>query len=116
MINCVFLNKEKRKEKLEAELRRILDILKTLDIEKVILFGSLASNDIASTSDIDIVIIKKTKKRFLDRLEDIYVAIKPRVAVDILVYTPEEFEKLQEESSFVRQILREGKVLYEKGT
>lgn len=116
MINYVFLNKEKRKEKLEAELRRILDILKTLDIEKVILFGSLTSSDIASTSDIDIVIIRKTKKRFLDRLEDIYVAIKPRVAVDILVYTPEEFERLQEKSSFVRQIVKEGKVLYEKGS
>lgn len=100
MINYVFLNKEKRREKLEAELRRILSILKTHDIEKVILFGSLVSNDITSTSDIDIVVSKETGKRFLDRLEDIYVAINPRVAVDILVYTPEEFERLQEESSF----------------
>lgn len=114
MIDCVFLNREKRKELLETELGRILDILKTLDIEKVILFGSLVSNNISSTSDIDLVIIQKTEKRFLDRLEDIYTVIKPRVAVDILVYTPEEFEKLQEESSFVRRILKEGRVLYEK--
>lgn len=114
MIDCVFLNREKRKELLETELGRILDILKTLDIEKVILFGSLVSNNISSTSDIDLVIIQKTEKRFLERLEDIYTVIKPRVAVDILVYTPEEFEKLQEESSFVRRILKEGRVLYEK--
>ncbi len=71
MTNCAFLNKEKRREKLEAELKRILSILKTLDIEKIILFGSLASNNISSTSDIDIVVIRKTEKRFLDRLEDI---------------------------------------------
>lgn len=114
MIDCVFLNREKRKELLETELGRILDILKILDIEKVILFGSLVSNNISSTSDIDLVIIQKTEKRFLERLEDIYTVIKPRVAVDILVYTPEEFEKLQEESSFIRRILKEGRVLYEK--
>lgn len=114
MIDCVFLNREKRKELLETELGRILDILKTLDIEKVILFGSLVSNNVSSTSDIDLVIIQKTEKRFLERLEDIYTVIKPRVAVDILVYTPEEFEKLQEESSFIRRILKEGRVLYEK--
>lgn len=114
MIDCVFLNREKRKELLETELGRILDILKTLDIEKVILFGSLVSSNVSSTSDIDLVIIQKTEKRFLERLEDIYTVIKPRVAVDILVYTPEEFEKLQEESSFIRRILKEGRVLYEK--
>ncbi|MCX7795745.1 MAG: nucleotidyltransferase domain-containing protein [bacterium] len=114
MISCVFLDKKRRKKILEAELRRILNILQTLDIEKIILFGSLLRNDIMSTSDIDLIIIKETKKRFLDRLDEIYTTIKPRVAMDILVYTPKEFEKLQKESSFIRQILKEGKVLYEK--
>jgi hypothetical protein len=33
--------------------------------------------------------------------------------LDILVYTPNEIEELLKVSSFVRKILREGRVIYE---
>ncbi|HAI86010.1 MAG TPA: hypothetical protein DCL63_03350 [Firmicutes bacterium] len=54
-------------------------------------------------------------KRFLDRLGEIYSAIQPRMAVDVLVYTPDELERLVENSSFVRQAVLRGRVVYEKG-
>ena len=92
-----------RAMELNSELNRIVDILKARNVDKVILFGSLVDGRVGSTSDIDLIIVDNTDKRFLDRLGDIYSAIQPRVATDLLVYTPDELERLVEESSFVRQ-------------
>ena len=77
---------------LNGELNRIVEILKARDVEKVILFGSLVDGDVGSTSDIDLIVVEKTDKRFLDRLGEVYSAIQPRMAADVLVYTPDELE------------------------
>ena len=58
--------------------------------------------------------IKKTDKKFPDRLDEFYDHLKPRVAVDILVYTPEEFEKMKGSNQFIRHALKNGRILYEK--
>lgn len=104
-----------RRKRLIGELERIVEVLRSRGAEKIILFGSLARGDVGSSSDVDLIVVEKTDKRFLERLDDIYSAVQPRVATDILVYTPEEIESLRESSGFVRQALREGRVLYEKG-
>jgi len=59
-------------------------------------------------------VVENTDRRFLDRLDDIYSAVLPRVGLDLLVYTPEEFRSMSENVSFVKKALSEGKVLYEK--
>jgi len=41
-------------------------------------------------------------------------AMLPRVATGLLVYTPDELERLIEESSFVREAVLKGRVVYEK--
>lgn len=87
--------------------------IKELGARKVILFGSLASGKVGRASDIDLIIVKETEKRFLDRLEEFYIELQPEVGMDILVYTPREFEEMKESSAFVRRAVREGKVLYE---
>lgn len=106
-------SKENRQRLLEKELERILPEIKQLGVKKVILFGSLVSGPITRTSDIDLIIVKETEKRFLDRLDEFYTRLKPNVAMDILVYTPKELEEMKQNSSFVRRALREGQVLYE---
>lgn len=104
----------KRKEKLAKELERIVSKIDKLNIEKAILFGSIVSGDIHNLSDIDLIIIKKTKKRFLDRLSEFYSYLKPRCAIDILVYTPEEFSNLIETNNFIKYAVSKGKTIYEK--
>ena len=105
---------QKRKQKLEAELQRIiLDIIK-LGVEKIILFGSLSSGDVHKSSDIDLIIVKKTKKKFLERLEEFYNYLNPQVAVDILVYTPEEFEEMKENNPFIMSAIKQGRIIYER--
>lgn len=67
-------------------------------------------------SDLDLVIIKETTQRFLDRTKEVIQLLQPRVGIDILVYTPVEFEKLCQERAFVQEeILGKGKILYEQG-
>lgn len=106
--------KSEREKKLKAELKRIVSKLPSLDIEKAILIGSLASGKIHKASDIDLILVKKTEKKFLERLEEMYEVLEPRVAVDIFVYTPEEFEEMKEVNPFIKKALENGKLLYER--
>jgi len=87
--------------------------------EKIILFGSSASKTRGKGSDIDLLIIKKTSKRFVDRVVELMRLIRSRFGfqyqVEPLVYTPDEFRKAEEINSiFTRTVLSKGIVLYEK--
>jgi len=104
---------EKRRKILQEELERILPKIISLDVEKVFLFGSLATGTVSRASDIDLIIIKKTEKGFLERPDEIYKRLKPNVGIDILVYTPEEFEEMSRNNQFVKSALKNGRVLYE---
>ncbi len=106
--------RKQRKKRLTAELERFLDVLKTRDVEKMVLFGSLVTGNVNSTSDIDLLIVEQTDKRFLDRLDELYSLLQPTVALDLLVYTPEEIESLAHTNRFIGNILEHGRVLYEK--
>jgi len=106
-----------RKEALEKELHRILaTLIEEYKPEKIILFGSLATGRIDEWSDIDLLIIKETDKRPLDRALEVYTLLGDySEPMDVIVYTPAEVELLLNEGSFfVAEILAEGKALYEK--
>ena len=106
-----------RQERLEHELNRWLPLLIAHEEpEKIILFGSFCSGELSEWSDLDLVIIKETQAPFLDRIRQVLELLKPQVGVDVLVYTPGEFERLSRERTFVRQeIVGKGKVVYERG-
>lgn len=106
-----------RSSLLQSELRRYLRILRThYQPERVILFGSLAAGSSGEWSDIDLVIIKETNRRFLDRSKEVIQLLKPLVGIDILVYTPTEMEQLSRDRGFVRsEIQGKGKIIYERG-
>jgi len=104
---------------LERELNRWLPLLIAHEQpDKIILFGSYCTGQVGGWSDLDLVIIKETKASFLDRTRrilELLKLLKPQVGVDVLVYTPEEFEQLSQERAFVRQeIVAKGRVIYER--
>ncbi|MDP2939981.1 MAG: nucleotidyltransferase domain-containing protein [Candidatus Omnitrophota bacterium] len=106
-----------RRNILNKELKRIADIIiKKYSPQKIILFGSLASGNVHEWSDIDLVVIKDTQTRFLDRTEELLLLSRPRVGINIVVYTPYEAKKMIEENRyfFVDEILKKGMVLYER--
>jgi uncharacterized protein (DUF1697 family) len=59
-------------------------------------------------------LLKKTEKKFLERLEEFYNYLNPQVAVDILVYTPEEFEEMKKNNPFILTALKQGRIIYER--
>lgn len=101
-----------RKQRLQAELDRIVQVLAGLGARKVILFGSLARGAVRPDSDLDLIVIYDTAASFMARLDALYTALQPRLAVDLLAYTPQEWEQMQT-SAFVRRALAEGQVIYE---
>jgi predicted nucleotidyltransferase len=81
-----------RRRALKSELIRVVEELKKAGVKRIILFGSLAKDDIGPASDIDLLIVQETKKRFIERLIELYEIINPRYALDLIVYTPSEFD------------------------
>ncbi|NJM66638.1 MAG: nucleotidyltransferase domain-containing protein [Acaryochloris sp. RU_4_1] len=105
-----------RKQLLEAELRRYVAMLQeTYDPQSVWVFGSMATGAVHEWSDIDLVIVKETNQRFLERTKEVLRLLQPKVGLDVLVYTPSEFQQLCQERAFVRdEIVNKGRVLYER--
>jgi uncharacterized protein len=103
-----------RLQKLEQTLERILSALQEhYQPEQVIVFGSLASGNITETSDLDLLIVKETDKRFFERIKDVVKICDYDIGVDFLVYTPQELIEAAKANPFVRdEILSKGKVVY----
>jgi len=105
-----------RKQRLEKEVARYVRLLTEHgDPERVIVFGSLATDQVHTWSDIDLVIVQRTDLPFFQRLRQMRRLLQPQVGTDILVYTPEEFEQLcGERAFFQKEILDRGVVVYER--
>jgi len=93
---------------------QIIDTFLPFSPKKIILFGSFGSGMDDAESDVDLIIVYDTKKKFMDRLRELYSSWNIPIAVDILAYTPEEFDLMVKESDFIRQVTTEGEVLYER--
>ena len=93
----------------------IEDIKTNYNPEMVILFGSYALNRQTEESDIDLLVIKETDKRPLWRRVDALLAVKSKIPVVILVYTPKEFETfIKDKKSFLYNIYSSGKIVFNK--
>jgi predicted nucleotidyltransferase len=95
---------------LEIEIARIFTPLKPA---KVILFGSRAQYEADEHSDVDLIIVYDTDKRFLDRLEECYRLWDLPLAVDILAYNKEEFSRMCGYPGFVADAVAKGRVVLE---
>jgi len=103
-----------RLSKINDELSRMIDvIIRQYKPIKIILFGSLAEGSINDLSDIDLVVIKDTDKSFYERLKQVVEIAEPNIAVDIIVYTPQEEEELKNDLFYREEILKKGRVIYD---
>ena len=84
--------------------------------KKVILFGSYACGEPTEDSDIDLLIVKNTEKKPLDRwieVKKLLRDISQTVPVSPLVYTEKEIEqRLAMKDFFIAEIFETGEVLY----
>lgn len=103
-------------ETLPQAVERIVSALKP---EKIILFGSYAYGNPTHDSDVDLLVIMKTRKKRAERYVAVSQVLYPRqFPVDIIVKTPKEVEEAmkggKDNSFFIREIVKKGKVLYDR--
>ena len=68
-------------------------------VEQAWLFGSWGSRDFGRDSDVDLLLVVKTDKPFLERARDFFDVMDLALEMDLLVYTPEEFKSLTDKPS-----------------
>jgi len=105
----------------EKKVRELIDrmtgrIVEEYKPERIILFGSYVYGEPTEDSDIDLLIIKETEKRPMDRWVEVkrllrdYARVLP---VSPLIYTPKEIEeRTAVKDFFIAEILAKGEVLY----
>lgn len=83
---------------------------------KIILFGSFASGRETEDSDIDLLIVKNTDARPIDRWIEVKRLLRDvarGVPVSPLVYTEEEIRgRIAMKDSFLSEIIEKGRALY----
>ena len=94
-----------------AIVNRIVEFYKP---EKVILYGSYNTENRKKDSDIDLLIVKDTDMRLIERLIEVERLLSDRtLPLDIMVYTPEEMRYLFSVGSpFIEEVLEKGRLLY----
>jgi predicted nucleotidyltransferase len=107
----------------QRKIQKIInDIVEKLvaeyDPQKVVLFGSYAYGTPQPDSDIDLLIIKDTDERFIDRWTTVRHILSDPVRttpLETLVMTPKEVsQRLSIGDQFLREIIEKGEVLYGK--
>jgi len=104
-----------RPDSLENLADRLRAIFEKHGILKAMVFGSFARGEPSRRSDLDFLVVQHTQKRFLDRYDGIFAEITdmiPGRGVDLLIYTPEELERMSH-GPFVGRALKERVVIYE---
>lgn len=97
-------------------LKIVEKIKKEYQPNRIVLFGSYAYGKPDRDSDIDLLVIKKTHNRPIDRRVAVARIVsdpKRLIPVEPIVLTPKEVnERLKIGDQFIKEILKKGKVLY----
>lgn len=101
----------------KIEINKIVrKIVERYNPQRIILFGSYAYGKPNSESDIDLLIIKETSERFIDRWTNIRRIVsdpKRTIPFEPIVLTPEEVaERLAVGDQFIEEIVTKGEVLH----
>jgi predicted nucleotidyltransferase len=106
------------KKRNKNELPEIISIIKKISPTKIYLFGSYAAGTFDDESDIDLIVVAPSNDRPLERrlkLRKMLLEYDRLIGLDLLVYTPDEFEMLQKEpSSFICSAIKHGTKIYDK--
>ena len=84
--------------------------------DKIILFGSHARGEAKPDSDVDLLVIMSVEGSKRQKASEIDLALVDRkLPLDLIVVTPEEFERGRHQiGSVVQPAAREGRVLYDR--
>ncbi|MBW8049770.1 MAG: nucleotidyltransferase domain-containing protein [Cytophagales bacterium] len=91
-------------------------IVENYNPEKIILFGSYANKNPNEHSDLDLLVIKDTKLPRYKRGSEVRKYFwRSMIPIDIVIYTNKEFNEDKDlRFTFINNVLKTGKVVYEK--
>ncbi len=93
----------------------VKEVVHKFDPHRVILFGSYASGQAAPGSDVDFLVIMDFEGRPHLQAFNIRKQIKREFPLDLIVRRPSDIDyRLAEGDFFIKEILENGKVLYER--
>jgi predicted nucleotidyltransferase len=82
--------------------------------QKIILFGSYARGNPRPESDVDLLVVMDTSLKESQIELEIHRYLNVMFGLDLIVYTPKRLKERAEMGDwFIRDILQEGKVLYD---
>jgi predicted nucleotidyltransferase len=89
-------------------------IIEKFHPQKIILFGSYAHGNPRPESDLDLLVVMETKQKPVRQEIEICQNLDYDFGLDLLVYTPKMLnERIGLGDSFLREIVRDGEVVYE---
>ena len=116
VVNVPTIDKRKRipQEAIDQVVEQIVEKFKP---QKIILFGSYARGDPRPESDVDLLVVMKTSKKASKKSLEIRRHLGVMFGLDLVVYTSKRLkERVDMGTWFVKDILKDGKVLYEAAT
>lgn len=90
----------------------IVSSLKQVNPRKIVLFGSYAHGKPNTNSDIDLLVVVDTNKSFHQRIQDLRPLLPKDKPIDLIVLTPEEYQKAKGINPLVTEIDSKGRILY----
>lgn len=98
-----------RRERLDAAVQRLKIVLPMLaGVRGALVFGSYARDEVGPESDLDLIVVQDTTLPQTQRGDDFRAVAGLGVPYDLVVYTPEQYERLGRERPFIAQAIREG--------
>ncbi len=102
---------EQRRQMLDAEARRFAEEAYGYGALRACVVGDFAAGDVGPDTELELMIVQETDEPFRRRADFWVAHIRPRVGTRFLVYTPEEFEAVEDEDAMLLEAARLGEVL-----
>lgn len=102
-----------RRQMLEQQLEELMGVFPTLGIEKAILYGDAVSGDFAPDSTLDFIFVQETDRPFGRRADFFSYHLDSQVGLTSQVYTPEEFDRLQNTLPALSAACKQGRVVFD---
>ena len=98
------------KKAIKTVKRFVEKVNKDFSLESAIIFGSRVRGDYFLHSDVDVLLVSKDFEglRFLDRIGKMYDYWSYEYPLEVLCYTPREFEKKRKQIGIVEHAIKQG--------
>ncbi len=104
---------EARRRRLDEALQRFIAVCRGReDVRAVYVFGSLATGAVGPRSDLDLLVVRDTDVRGIERGADLAGDAAVGVSLDLIVVTPAEFRDRLPHTSFGRTLMATAENVY----